>query len=115
MTSLRKENLRFLVKEYGSQSALARAIAPSNLTQPIISQMLNKQRRIGNGRMGIVRGFNGDEARSVERQLGIPHFWMDKYSFDLAWPHIKQFQKLSPEIRNVVGSLIDFVSGNRSA
>jgi hypothetical protein len=111
MASTRKENLRFLVKEYGSQCALAKAIAASSLTQPMISQILNKPRRIGWGRMGIVRSFSSDEARSVEKQLGIPNGWMDKYPLDVAWPLVKKFQKLSPECRQVVSDFIDFVSG----
>lgn len=98
----RRSNVTSLIKKYGSQTELAHALTPSNLTQQILS-------RICSGKKSRRRFLKEDEARYIERTLGIPAGWMDRENWvGDGWKLIVQYKKLGVEERAVASSLSNF-------
>lgn len=94
----RRENLDFLCRCHGSQSQLARVLADKCLTQPIVSSILRRKRRM-----------RENEARDVERKLNIPNGWMDRCNLRKTAPLIREFRALHPSIQELFNSLLDHV------
>jgi hypothetical protein len=98
----RRSNITSLIKQYGSQTELARALTPSNLTQQILS-------RICSGKKSRRRSLKADEARYIERTLDIPAGWMDRENWvDDGWKLIGQYRNLGVEERNIASRLCTF-------
>lgn len=99
----RRSNVIFLINKYGSQTELARTLAHATLTQQILS-------RICSDKKGKRRLLKEDEARYIERTLGIPAGWMDKENWvGAGWKLIGQYSKLGVEERAIASSLSTFV------
>ena len=100
--SFRRENLEFLVACHGSQSEYAKFLDHPTLTQPIISAILRRKRM-----------FHDDEARDIERKLGVPETWLDRYPLRKAWSLIRKLRVLSPESQEVLHGLLKFAADNQ--
>jgi hypothetical protein len=99
----RRSNVIFLINIHGSQTKLARALTPTNLTQQILS-------RICSNKMSKRRFLKEDEARYIERTLCIPAGWMDRENWvGAGWKLIGQYRKLGVEERAIASSLSTFV------
>jgi hypothetical protein len=96
-----RSNLELLVAKFGSQTALATAIAPDGVTQPMISQCL------GNSR--TKRWLRDYEARHIEQKLEIPTGWLHKYDLKSAWPAIEEFRAIHPDKRKHVEAIVAFI------
>lgn len=93
----RRENLKFLVETYRTQTALAKTLAHKTLTQPIISLILRRRRPLGQC-----------EARDIERKLGIPNGWMDRYTLRKAWGLVRPFSTLDITTQEILNALLKF-------
>lgn len=100
VVALRRANLDYLVRAYGSQSALAHAANVSSLTQPVVSTILRRKRVLW-----------PDEARAVEANLGIPQHWLDRFEIHQAWRPLLRFRELPPDVRQVFNELAAFAEG----
>ncbi len=104
----RKKNVISLCKFYGSQTNLARALTPSNLTQQILSHICSSKMSW--------RRLREDEARYIERTLVIPAGWMDRDNFvGAGWKVIGQYRKLRVEERAIASCLSTFVMEHLNA
>ena len=102
--AIRRGNLGYLVTVHGSQAGLAGAIIPSGLTQPIISTILRKKRPL-----------RPLEARAIERQLGIPQTWLDRFDLRQAWKLTSKFRELPLETQALFNDMLEFAEGRNEA
>ena len=98
ITQNRRENLRFIVDFYGTETGVGRQLKPSRLTQQHISALLSR------------RYMRDDEARIVESKLGIPHGWMDRPGWiQDGWPLIERVRLLDSNAKSLINEVVTFV------
>lgn len=95
--AVRRENLEFLAETYGTQSALAKALASKTISQPIISSILQRKRPLPER-----------EARDIEEMLDIPIGWIDRYSLRKSWGLIRPFSTLDTSTQEILNALLKF-------
>jgi hypothetical protein len=94
----RRNALTFLINCYGSQTALAKALSHETLTQPILSSIERKRRCL-----------HQNEARDIEKIIGIPDGWMDKDKWVIdGWALICEYRGMNKNQRENVCRLLAF-------
>lgn len=71
ITEIRRNNLKNLVVEHKTQKALSKAI---NKLPTQLSHIFNKNKKTGE----YIRNIGNQYARDVEKELSLPHLWMDE-------------------------------------
>lgn len=95
----RRENLHSVVKILGSQTEVAKKLNHEVLTQPILSSIIRAKRPM-----------HDHEARTFERQIGIPAYWMDeKFLIKNGWSLIREYQRLDDNGKNLINRFSDFL------
>jgi hypothetical protein len=95
----RKDVIDFLVRKYRSQTELAKALNHTTITQPNISLIQNHKRYI-----------RTNEARDIEKTLGIPKGWMDKDNWVRSgWSLIKEYRNLEDSEKELINRIVNFV------
>ncbi len=100
---IRKENLRYLVREvFGTQTALAARLKIPWIQQVTISDILRSK-----------RAFHAYEVRGIEAQLKIPAQWMDRDGWiQRGWGLIEQCQRLDEGCMALINDIVRFNPAN---
>ena len=103
--SFTQQNLEWLIKITDrGETRIAEMVGPP-ITRPKLSKAVNGKRHL-----------TRTEARAIELHFGIPNRWLHDYPIQKAWrPLIIELQKMSPEVRTVIDSLLKFASDNASS
>lgn len=104
VAAMRKANIDALVYWFGTQTDLIKHIPSSGLQQPHISLIVNSRQRLSE-----------NEARSIERDLEIPAFWLDKYPLKEIHEIWMDLMNQPESVRNLVNSVLQFVDSHRPA
>ncbi|MFB2816168.1 hypothetical protein ACE014_20215 [Shewanella xiamenensis] len=95
----RRENLHSVVKILGSQTEVAKKLNHEVLTQQILSSIILGKRPM-----------HEHEARTFERLIGIPAYWMDEpLLIKKGWSLIREYQLLDDNGKNLINRFSDFL------
>jgi hypothetical protein len=101
----RRNALIFLIDLYGTQTELARVLAHETLTQPILSSIARRKRPL-----------YPNEARDIERVIGLPEGWMSNENWVRdGWKLITEYRSLGEEEKGVANRTVSFVLKRRPA
>lgn len=95
----RRDNLHSVVKIFGSQTEVARKLNHEVLTQQILSSIILGKRPM-----------HENEARTFEKLIGIPAYWMDeKLLIKKGWTLIREYQRLDDNGKDLINKFSDFL------
>jgi hypothetical protein len=103
--ALRKENLSYLIDyQYGAQSILAARLNYQGITQTTLSDILRSK-----------RSFHDFEARAFEKNLLLPHLWMDKDGWlESGWSFVESFRNLNDNEQELFSELALFIENRQT-
>lgn len=102
---IRKENLTFLVHQFGSQTNTASKLDIIGFNQVTISDIIRP-----NGK----RTFHEHEVRKIEEKLNIPKYWMDKENLiEDGWHIICELKTFDEHSMLRINKLLEFIANQK--
>ena len=98
---IRRANIEILVKNVGSQTALANALE-NKISQQTISLVLKN-------RGG--RPLRNYEASIVEKKLVIPYGWLSGHLLSETWPLVYKYRALDGAGRELINEMLHYLDG----
>lgn len=100
---IRKENLTFLVHQFGSQTNTASKLNIIGFNQVTISDIIRSKRT-----------FHEYEVRKIEEKLNIPKYWMDKENLtEDGWHIICELEIFDEHSMLRINKLLEFIANQK--